>query len=416
VNEVITVSQLNRYLKQLFDGSRQLHGITVQGELSNFTNHVRSGHFYFTLKDSSAAIRCVMFRSYASGVKFVPENGMKVLLTGSVSFFERDGNCQFYCEKMEPDGIGALALAFEQLKEKLRKEGLFDPQHKKPLPPFPKRIGVVTSKTGAAIQDIVNILSRRFPLGTLVLIPALVQGDGAPESICQGIAAAQRAGNIDVLIVGRGGGSIEDLWAFNDERVARAVFACSIPVISAVGHEVDFTITDFTADLRAPTPSAAAELCAPDLWELRGKLAATEQYLTRQADQAVNRSADQLQMLKKRLLAASPIQKLRQGEENLTGLCARLESGMEKAFALKNQDYLSMVSLLEAFNPLKVLTRGYSVTYSNHKIVTKTREVSQGSLLKTLLSDGEIYSRVCPKEEPEEIERKQESDGGEKDV
>ena len=416
MNEVITVSQLNRYLKLLLDENQQLRGITVQGELSNFTNHVRSGHFYFTLKDSSAAIRCVMFRSYASGVKFVPENGMKVLLTGSVGFFERDGNCQFYCERMEPDGIGALALAFEQLKEKLQKEGLFDPRYKKPIPAFPKRIGVVTSKTGAAIQDIINILSRRFPLGTLVLIPALVQGDGAPESICQGIAAAQQAGNIDVLIVGRGGGSLEDLWAFNDERVARAVFACQIPVISAVGHEVDFTITDFVADLRAPTPSAAAELCAPDLLELRQKLDSTQQYLTRQAVQKIDRCSDQFQMVQKRLLASSPDQKLRQGEESLKSLQARLKNGMEKAYALKNQDYLSTVSLLEALNPLKVLTRGYSVTYANNRIVTKARAVSEGDLLKTLLSDGEIYSRVCPKEAWKEKERMQGADGGEKDV
>ncbi len=416
MNEVITVSQLNRYLKLLLDENQQLRGITVQGELSNFTNHVRSGHFYFTLKDSSAAIRCVMFRSYASGVKFVPENGMKVLLTGSVGFFERDGNCQFYCERMEPDGIGALALAFEQLKEKLQKEGLFDPRYKKPIPAFPKRIGVVTSKTGAAIQDIINILSRRFPLGTLVLIPALVQGDGAPESICQGIAAAQQAGNIDVLIVGRGGGSLEDLWAFNDERVARAVFACQIPVISAVGHEVDFTITDFVADLRAPTPSAAAELCAPDLLELRQKLDSTQQYLTRQAVQKIDRCSEQFQMVQKRLLASSPDQKLRQGEESLKSLQTRLKNGMEKAYALKNQDYLSTVSLLEALNPLKVLTRGYSVTYANNRIVTKARAVSEGDLLKTLLSDGEIYSRVCPKEAWKEKERMQGTDGGEKDV
>lgn len=416
MNEVITVSQLNRYLKLLLDENQQLRGITVQGELSNFTNHVRSGHFYFTLKDSSAAIRCVMFRSYASGVKFVPENGMKVLLTGSVGFFERDGNCQFYCERMEPDGIGALALAFEQLKEKLQKEGLFDPRYKKPIPAFPKRIGVVTSKTGAAIQDIINILSRRFPLGTLVLIPALVQGDGASESICQGIAAAQQAGDIDVLIVGRGGGSLEDLWAFNDERVARAVFACQIPVISAVGHEVDFTITDFVADLRAPTPSAAAELCAPDLLELRQKLDSTQQYLTRQAVQKIDRCSDQFQMVQKRLLASSPDQKLRQGEESLKSLQTRLKNGMEKVYALKNQDYLSTVSLLEALNPLKVLTRGYSVTYANNRIVTKARAVSEGDLLKTLLSDGEIYSRVCPKEAWKEKERMQGTDGGEKDV
>ncbi|MBR6789350.1 MAG: exodeoxyribonuclease VII large subunit, partial [Oscillospiraceae bacterium] len=269
MNDILTVSQINQYLKQTLDEDVQLKSIFIRGEISNFTHHLKSGHFYFTLKDAKSAIKAVMFKWNASQLRFKPSNGMSVIIFGSVQFYERDGVCQIYCTDMQPDGIGALYTAYEQLKAKLEGEGLFDPSHKKQLPAFPKRIGVITAKTGAALQDVINILSRRYPLGELVLIPALVQGEQAPASICTALKQAENA-ELDLLIVGRGGGSIEDLWAFNDERVARTVYACPIPVISAVGHETDYTICDFVADLRAPTPSAAAELAVPDcsvLWD-----------------------------------------------------------------------------------------------------------------------------------------------------
>lgn len=397
--DILTVSQLNRYLKFLLDENQLLKRLTVQGEISNFTNHVRSGHFYFTLKDAGGAIRCVMFKSYAQKLRFEPENGMKVLLTGSVRFFERDGNCQFYCEQMEPDGIGALALAFEQLKDKLEKEGLFAPERKKPLPPFPKRIGVVTSKTGAALQDIINILSRRYPIGTLTLIPALVQGEEAPLSLCQGIALAQTQPDIDLLIVGRGGGSLEDLWAFNDEQVARAIADCTIPVISAVGHEVDFTIADFVADLRAPTPSAAAELAVPDLSGLEFTLTQEKEQLYELLMRQIDRLETQFLSLEKRLESVSPVQRVVLGQEQLEKLSLRLENRIHQQYTEKEKNYLTTVGMLEALNPLKVLTRGYSITYKEEKIVNRKEQVTEGDIIKTMVSDGEIYSRICKKDE-----------------
>lgn len=262
--QAVTVTQLNRYIKAKLSLDPKLSGLTVKGELSNFKCHQKSGHFYFTLKDEFCAVKAVMFRQNASRVRFAPEDGMKVIVTCSVQVYERDGVYQLYCEAMQPDGIGELYLAFEQRKEKLQKEGLFDPAHKRPLPRYPKRIGVVTSKTGAALQDILNILRRRYPIAEVVLFSALVQGEEAPASIVQGIRSAGKCSDLDVLIVGRGGGSMEDLWAFNDEAVAHAAYDSPVPVVSAVGHEVDFTILDFVADLRAPTPSAAAELCTPE--------------------------------------------------------------------------------------------------------------------------------------------------------
>lgn len=397
--DILTVSQLNRYLKFLLDENQLLKRLTVQGEISNFTNHVRSGHFYFTLKDAGGAIRCVMFKSYAQKLRFEPENGMKVLLTGSVRFFERDGNCQFYCEQMEPDGIGALALAFEQLKDKLEKEGLFAPERKKPLPPFPKRIGVVTSKTGAALQDIINILSRRYPIGTLTLIPALVQGEEAPLSLCQGIVLAQTQPDIDLLIVGRGGGSLEDLWAFNDEQVARAIADCTIPVISAVGHEVDFTIADFVADLRAPTPSAAAELAVPDLSGLELTLTQEKEQLYELLMRQIDRMETQFLSLEKRLESVSPVQRVVLGQEQLEKLSLRLENRIHQQYTEKEKNYLTAVGMLEALNPLKVLTRGYSITYKEEKIVNRKEQVTEGDIIKTMVSDGEIYSRICKKDE-----------------
>ena len=280
--EVITVSALNQYVKTLLDANDILFDLALRGEIANFVQNARSGHCYFSLRDASASVKAVMFRGNASKLAFTPENGMKVIVRARVSLYEKDGAFQIYIEEMQPDGVGALQVAYEQLKAKLEKEGLFDPARKRPIPRYPGRVGVITSPTGAAVRDILNVLGRRFPLAQIVFVPVLVQGEGAPPQLVKAVETFNERRAADVLIIGRGGGSIEELWAFNDERVARAVAASTIPVISAVGHETDFTICDFAADLRAPTPSAAAELAVPDTRNLLGRLAQL-QAISRQA-------------------------------------------------------------------------------------------------------------------------------------
>lgn len=391
--EAITVSQLNRYIKEKIAEDYNLRAITLKGEISNFTNHIKTGHFYFTLKDDNCSIRAIMFKGNASKVKFDVENGMNVIVQGNVQVFERDGVYQFYCDTMEPDGIGALYLAFEQLKQKLSAKGMFDEIHKKPLPVMPKKIGIVTSKTGAALQDIINILTRRYPIGTIILIPALVQGENAPASIVEGIRSAE-ATDIDVLIVGRGGGSIEDLWAFNEEIVAQAIFDCSIPIISAVGHEIDFTISDFVADLRAPTPSAAAELCAPDVGELKRKLDSMEQMLSHHVMYGLKNKYDSLKGMYQRLVSLSPENKLKQSEQELEQKQQRLSLAFDNLLKIKRETFTAKVSMLEALSPLKVLTRGYSITYREDEIVSSVTQLKEGEPIKTKLKDGTAYSAV----------------------
>lgn len=396
--QAVSVSQINQYMKEVVAGDPNLRRLLVKGEISNFTNHQKTGHFYFTLKDERSSIRAVMFRFNAAKVRFRPENGMNVLITGSVQVFERDGQYQLYCDSMEPDGMGALYLAFEQLKEKLRQEGLFDEAHKKPLPRFPKRIGVVTSKTGAALQDVRNILSRRYPLAVLVVIPALVQGENAPASIVSGIRMAEQAG-LDVLIVGRGGGSIEDLWAFNDEQVAHAIYDCPIPVISAVGHEIDFTISDFVADLRAPTPSAAAELCAPSVDSLRSELENLYALLGGYTLTAVKSRYDRLRGTYGRLTALSPVQRLRQSAQELKDKTARLHLAADRLVSSREERFRKAAATLEAMSPMKVITRGYSVTYTGDRLLSSVKEVRQGEILRTVLPDGAVLSQVTGTEQ-----------------
>lgn len=399
MNQTITVSQLNRYIKMLVAADPALAQITVKGELSNFTNHVKSGHFYFTLKDEAASIKGVMFRGNAQKVRFTPENGMNVILTGSVSVFERDGVYQLYCETMEPDGIGALALAFEQLKEKLSREGLFDPEHKRPLPSYPSCIGVVTSKTGAALQDIRNILARRWPLCRLLVIPALVQGEQAASSIAEGIRLAGQTAGIDLLIVGRGGGSIEDLWCFNDETVARAIFDCPIPVISAVGHEIDFTISDFVADLRAPTPSAAAELATPNASALLQSLSAVERDMGLRIRARLQRQWEQLKSGSARLSALSPAARIRYFSEELSSKSGRLALAGARLVKSSEERMLKSAAKLEALSPLRVLTRGYSITSVGERLVTSAAGLHEGDRLTTRFHDGRIESVVVAAEE-----------------
>lgn len=394
MNNAITVSQLNGYIKEVISSDINLRGVTLKGEISNFTNHVKTGHFYFTLKDKNASIRAIMFKGNACKVKFDVENGMNVIVRGSVQVFERDGLYQIYCDTLEPDGIGALYLAFEQLKQKLMAKGMFDQEHKKPLPPMPKKIGIVTSKTGAALQDILNILTRRYPIATAVIIPALVQGENAPDSIVEGIKLAQQYDGIDVLIVGRGGGSIEDLWAFNDEKVASAIYNCNIPVISAIGHEIDFTISDFVADLRAPTPSAAAELCSPDISQIIRNIEYMSDALDRYTISLLKSKYENVKLIYKRLYASSPEGKVKQGSTDLDAKIQRLNLACDNCYKRAEERYKNGISMLEALSPLKVITRGYSITYSGDEILNSVGKVKQGDIIKTRLKDGEIISTV----------------------
>jgi len=390
----ITVSQLNRYIKAVLSEDVNLKGICLKGEISNFTDHKKTGHFYFTLKDDNCSVRAIMFHGYASKVRFVPENGMNVIVTGSVQVFERDGAYQIYCETMEPDGIGALYLAFEQLKEKLAKEGLFDPAHKKPIPQMPMRIGVLTAKTGAALQDIINILGRRYPLATLVLVPTLVQGDNAPESIVNSLRLIQEQEDIDVIILGRGGGSIEDLWAFNDEAVAREIYNCRIPIISAVGHEIDYTISDFVADLRAPTPSAAAELVAPDLGILAQGLDNNGNLMYNYTVNGLQIKLQKLKELISRLKLMSPSLSIANNKNELSHLEKRFEAAFATGLEEKQKRLQTSAEVLDALSPLKVLTRGYSITFRGEEVVSSVSDVKVGDQITTKLKDGRVIGTV----------------------
>lgn len=403
MSSVLTVSQINTYLKSLIDGDYNLKSIYVSGEISNFTNHYRSGHFYFTLKDEKSAVKAVMFRSSAERLRFMPENGMKVLVRCSVSLYERDGVYQLYCEDMQPDGIGELTIAFEQLKQKLSQEGLFDSEHKKPLPGFPARIGVITSPTGAAIEDIKNVLSRRYPFAEIVLAGVLVQGDGAPRQIIDAIRRFDRLKCCDVLIVGRGGGSIEDLWAFNDEGVARAIYECEIPVISAVGHEVDFTISDFVADMRAPTPSAAAELAAPDYKEVLYAADKTLDSMTDKVLRTIDNYALKLNAFEKTIYDKSPIRTFELYSQCLDALSEKINYLMVKRLDFYATMLSHFAAQLEATSPLKVLGRGYAMVKNEVlEPVKSARKINEGENITVIMRDGTL-SCVCEKISYEEI-------------
>ena len=392
---VISVSELNEYIKMVLEHDEILMNICVKGEISNFTNHYKTGHLYFSLKDAGGAVKTVMFRGNAIRLKFKPENGMKVLVSGRIGVFPRDGQYQLYAESMEPDGIGALALAFEQLKAKLTKEGLFDESRKKPLPYMPMRIGVITSPTGAAIRDILNILGRRFPMAEIELYPALVQGESASADLVRGLERMNREKRVDVIIIGRGGGSIEDLWAFNEEILVRAVASSEIPVISAVGHETDFTLCDFAADRRAPTPSAAAELAVPN--------AADILYTVQEADLRLNRAMTRkLSLMRERLdrLAASRVLKNPQNvidDKRMTlmneerHLMERMQSILrEKKAALGEKS-----AKLSALDPLAVLARGYGALFDEKgKVVKSVEDTAIGETVKLSLSDGRLTATV----------------------
>lgn len=390
---VLSVSQLNRYIKMNFDADENLANIFISGEISNFTNHYRTGHLYFTLKDDSAAVRAVMFNSSAKRLKFMPEDGMKVIARGRVSVYEASGQYQLYVDDMQPDGVGALNLAYEQLKEKLQKEGLFSELHKKPLPPYPEKVGVITSPTGAAVRDIINVLGRRFPYAEIVFCPVLVQGDGAHLQLTDAVNLFNSERAADVIIIGRGGGSIEDLWEFNDEGLARAVYNSDIPVISAVGHETDFTICDFVADMRAPTPSAAAELAVPDANELQYALSALKNRMFLNVSSGIADRRSRLEYLTSKGALKSPDEMLLNRSQRLDTAFSKMLSSYENRIGGKKVEFISAATALSKLDPMSVLMRGFAfVSDKNGKNVYSSQALAKGDKINVRFHDG---SAVC---------------------
>lgn len=391
----LSVTQLNEFIKNLIDNTAQLNHVYVKGEISNFKNHYGTGHFYFTLKDDGGLIRAVMFRSSASKLKFMPENGMRVVVHGRVSAFVRDGQYQLYADSMEPDGVGALYIAYEQLKKRLESEGLFDPARKKPLPKIPTRVGIITSATGAAVRDMIHVAGRRFPFAKLILYPSLVQGPGAAAQLIEGVQYFNRTASVDVIILGRGGGSIEDLWAFNDEALARTVAASRIPVISAVGHETDFTICDFVADRRAPTPSAAAEIALPETAELKRKInnIISREYAV--LTQIIARRREHLTHLAESRGLSSPMNVIDDKRMNVAALTERLALSQSNALAIRQAHLKAIAGKMEALNPLAVLSRGYSAVYGEDGTIIKhTEQLNPGASVTFRLSDGEADAQI----------------------
>ncbi len=392
--QVLSISQISEYIRKLMDSDTLLGGLAVRGEISNYKIYP-SGHHYFTLKDESAALKCVMFRSNSSRLRFRPENGMQVIAVGKISAYPRDGAYQLYCTNLVLDGAGDLNAAFEQLKAKLASQGLFDPAHKKPLPAYPGTIGIITSAAGAAVHDMLRILNKRYPLTRVCLLPVRVQGAEAPPEIAAAIAYANRYRLADLLIVGRGGGSIEDLWAFNDERVARAIYDSHIPIISAVGHEPDVTISDFVADLRAATPSNAAELAVPDQDALRQTLDSMTLSMTTALKRHLKASQQHLNMLASRPSLQSPLSYLQQRRKNLRLLQSRISATENQIIHRYRQRYIANTAKLDAMSPLKVLARGYAVAQTDEQtIIHSIRQVKAGSGISVLLNDGQIHAIV----------------------
>lgn len=390
---VLSVSQLNRYIKMNFDADENLANIFISGEISNFTNHYRTGHLYFTLKDDSAAVRAVMFNSSAKRLKFMPEDGMKVIARGRVSVYEASGQYQLYVDDMQPDGVGALNLAYEQLKEKLQKEGLFSELHKKPLPPYPEKVGVITSPTGAAVRDIINVLGRRFPYAEIVFCPVLVQGEGAHLQLTDAVNMFNSERAADVIIIGRGGGSIEDLWEFNDEGLARAVYNSEIPVISAVGHETDFTICDFVADMRAPTPSAAAELAVPDANELQYALSALKNRMFLNVSSGIADRRSRLEYLTSKGSLKSPDEMLSNRSQRLDTAFSKMLSSYENRIGGKKVEFISAATALSKLDPMSVLMRGFAfVSDKSGKNVYSSQALAKGDKINVRFHDG---SAVC---------------------
>lgn len=395
---VLTVSQLNFYIKSILEDDKNLKNVFLKGEISNLKCHFSSGHIYFSVKDEKSLVKCVMFAGYAKYLKFAPEDGMKVILRGRVSLYESSGQYQLYVEDMYPDGVGELHFAFEQLKRKLFEEGLFDEARKKSIPNFPKSIGVITSKSGAVIQDIKNVISRRCPMCEIVLCPVSVQGDDAVPQIINAIKLFNYRCAADVLIIARGGGSLEDLWAFNNEDLAREVSKSDIPVISAVGHETDFTICDFVADLRAPTPSAAAELAVPNIEDIRNYLDVLSSSVNNLIQNKIADYNVKLDDFCYKMKLFSPLQKIAESKFQVQTLNSRLLNSVFNKLEKNNAEVNVLTSKLETLSPLSVLNRGYSIAYKDKKILKSVKSVNTDDLINIQLSDGEIECKVIKKE------------------
>ena len=389
----VTVTQLNKYLKDRFDEDENLNAILVKGEISNFKNHY-TGHLYFTLKDENSLIKCIMFKSYAEKLNFKPKDGMKVMVFGTVSVFERDGVYQIYAKSMMEDGMGDLHEKFEQLKAKLEKEGLFEQSHKKAIPLYPKIIGVLTSQTGAVIRDIINVSTRRNPNVYIRLLPVPVQGPGAAEQIADKIRIMNEKKLADVLIIGRGGGSLEDLWPFNEEIVARAIYDSEIPIISAVGHETDFTIAGFVADLRAPTPSAAAELAVPDIFEVKQKIINYQDRSKLALKKKIEIMKLRFEKIMKSRIFTDPMRKVMDNSIILDDYMKRLENAMKEIKTEKKNKYTELVTKLDSISPLKTLIRGYSLTEKDGKIIKKATQIDKGDIITIKFSDGEKNAEI----------------------
>lgn len=397
IRSELSVSELNAYVKRMFDSDRELSAISVVGEISNLTVH-RTGHIYFSLKDEFSQIKAVMFRSAASGLKFIPENGMEVIARCSVSVYTATGSYQLYVNNMQPDGVGALYLAYEQLKSKLDAEGLFAPEHKKNIPLYPMSVGVITSPTGAAVRDIINVTGRRFPSAKIYLYPSLVQGDGAESNLIEALDYFEKSQLADVIIIGRGGGSIEDLWAFNGERLARKIFECQTPVISAVGHETDFTICDFVADMRAPTPSAAAEIAVPDTRELTLRLADTYDRMSSALNLLTLRAEEKLERIKSSAVFKDASVMFKEKEENVGRIKDAIANLTKEKLKTLYNSLAVAAGRANALSPLATLARGYSVaTSEDKKAVRSVNDVSVGDKLTLRLNDGAVTATVNEK-------------------
>lgn len=394
MDKVYTVSQINKYVKMLFDKDNFLNNITVSGEITNFKAHY-TGHFYFTLKDDTSTIKCVMFKSAASLVKFKPQDGMKVVITGQVSVFERDGAYQIYCRTMTKEGLGDLYLAYEQLKKKLELEGLFKPEYKKKIPFLPNRVGVITSKTGAVIRDIINVSTRRYDKVNLLVYPAAVQGVNVSSTVINGIRTFNKLNNVDVIIIARGGGSFEDLFGFNDEALAREIFASKIPIVSAVGHETDFTICDFVSDLRAPTPSAAAELVYPRYIDIINKIVLSKKRNLNAIKNYIDRRKQYVERLKASKLEKVPLDMINKYRMTIDSY---IKDGYN-TLNLKVEKYrakmVQAITKIDALSPLKTLTRGYCVAENEQRQVIKSvKDVKKDDKLNITLNDGKINVMV----------------------
>ena len=389
----ISVTELNKYIKEKIDGDEYLNSILVKGEISNFKNHY-SGHLYFTLKDENCLIKCIMFKSYALKLNFEPKDGMKVMVFGSVSVFERDGVYQIYVKAMEEDGLGDLYTKYQELKNKLEAQGLFDPEHKMKIPMMPKVVGVLTSQTGSVIKDIINVSTRRNPNVYIKLLPVPVQGEGAAEKIAEGIYLMNKKRLADVLIIGRGGGSLEDLWPFNEEVVANAIYNSEIPIISAVGHETDFTIADFVADLRAPTPSAAAELAVPDVFEVKDKIANYQKRLR----VSLLRNLELMRLRYQKCMASAifkePTRQIQDKYLRLDTIMKSLTTEIHNKLKQEKSNYVELIAKLDALSPLKTMARGYAIAQKDGKVIKSVNELSQDDIIDLKLCDGTRQAKV----------------------